>query len=240
MFCKKDGQKDRKLTKYYDLYLKSQTSNNPKQYASDLNGLSNVRDDICENINDWIKQFFSDKSLDLQHISLKEFNQDLTCILLDINLYKNPVLVSNVFKLLISNFTQKQDVLELAQEVQILQNEEEIAILNACVKTIKHMNKVAENSEFWMGKEDDGSLKIARDFVDKLTWLIELCIHNENRVLDIKGTSKKDKKKGKQDVDKKEEVDSEFEILNLSEFEEEWDDEDMQVCTSDEIPDGQN
>ena len=53
------------------------------------------------------------------------------------------------------------------------------------------MNKIAENSEFWMGREDDKSRKWARSFLDKMTWLIDLCIYNENRVLELKGGNKK-------------------------------------------------
>ena len=103
------------------------------------------------------------------------------------------------------------------------------------------MNKIVENSEFWMGKNDEESLKVSRNFIDKLSWLIDLCIHNENRVLELKGGSKKKNKNDKEDAKKEEEEkDNEFEILNLSEFNEEWDAEDMKVVTEDEEPDEQN
>ena len=53
------------------------------------------------------------------------------------------------------------------------------------------MKKDAESSEFWLGKIDDGSLKMARSFIDRLQGLIDLCIYNENRVIDIKDDKKK-------------------------------------------------
>jgi hypothetical protein len=66
-----------------------------------------VKKDICANINAWVKEYYGEKSLDLQSISTNKLKQNLTCILLDINLYHNPVLVSNAFRNLISNFMQK-------------------------------------------------------------------------------------------------------------------------------------
>ena len=222
-----DGKKDRELMKYYDLQMKSQTSNNPKNYEKALASFSDVKKEICTNINLWVKEYYGDKALDLQSISTNKLKENLTCILLDINLYHNPVLVSNAFRILISNFMQKQVVLDLATDVQILQNEEEIAILNQCSSTLKEMNKIAENSEFWMGKEDNQSLKISRNFIDKLSWLIGLCIYNDNRVLDMGKGNKKGKKGSKPSNEEKEEKDEEFEILNLSEFKELWDEEDM-------------
>ena len=89
------------------------------------------------------------------------------------------------------------------------------------------MKKDAESSEFWLGKSDDGSLKMARSFIDRLTGLIDLCIYKENRVIDLK-------------EDKKKTEDEEFEFLNLSEFKDQWDDEDMQVCQPDTVVDEQN
>ena len=116
---------------------------------------------------------------------------------------------------------------ELASEVQILQDAEEIAILTACSATLRGMKKDAESCEFWLGLSDDESLKMARSFIDRTNGLIDLCLYKENRVLDIK-------------QDKKENVEEEFEFLNLSEFREQWDDEDMAVCSPDTVVDEQN
>lgn len=105
---------------------------------------------------------------------------------------------------------------ELASEVQILQDADEIAVLNACNATLREMKKDAESCEFWLGKSDETSLKMARSFIDRLQGLIDLCIYNENRVIDLKNDKKKE-----------EEVEEEFQFLNLSEFKDQWDDEDM-------------
>ena len=103
------------------------------------------------------------------------------------------------------------------------------------------MNKIAENSEFWMGRDDEKSRKWARSFLDKMTWLIDLCIYNENRVLELKGGKKKNSKSNDKPQNNKIEDDKDnFEELNLSEFDEDFNMEDMKVVNEDEIPDEQN
>ena len=89
------------------------------------------------------------------------------------------------------------------------------------------MKKDAESCEFWLGKSDDDSLKMARSFIDRLNGLIDLCIYRQNRVLQLKD-------------DTKSAGDAEFQFLNLSEFKDQWDDEDMAVCTEETVVDEQN
>ena len=102
--------------------------------------------------------------------------------------------------------------------------------MSACESTLRYMKKEAEEAEFWLGKdggphEKDGSaagfredkdpcLVRARGFIDKMSSLISLCIYKERRVLDI----------GEEEGD--EEGAKEFEVLNLSELREQWDNED--------------
>ena len=172
-----------------------------------------------------MRKTYSERSLDLQTVSQVD-GSDLTCILLELNLYDNPRLVSNAFQLLIAQYSQKLSVFELAYEVQILQNAEEIAILTTCSHTLRGMKKDAESCEFWLGLSDEESLKMARSFIDRLNGLVDLCIYKENRVLDVKQDEKKN--------------DEEFEFLNLSEFRDQWDDEDTAVCKDDFKMDEQN
>lgn len=73
-------------------------------------------EELCQEVNNWIKFAFNDKRLDLQTISKKDF----ISILLDLNLYDSATLVSNAFSLLARYFAQKQSVLDLAAEVQLL------------------------------------------------------------------------------------------------------------------------
>ena len=62
--------------------------------------------------------------------------------------------------------------------------------MDACNVTLREMKKDAESCEFWLGKSDDESLKMSRSFIDRLTGLVDLCIYNENRVLDLKDEKK--------------------------------------------------
>lgn len=57
--------------------------------------------EICEEVNKFIKIAVDDKAIDLAEISSRNY----ICILLDINLYDNPELVSSTFKLLVRYYT---------------------------------------------------------------------------------------------------------------------------------------
>ena len=118
--------------------------------------------------------------------------------------------------------------------MQILQDASEIATLNACDSILRHMKKEAEEAEFWLGREEKHHLKRARRFIDNMTSLIGLCIHKENRVLDI--AQEEDGQEG-QAVNDSGDL---FEVLNLSELEEPWDAEDCVVCDPEEVVDEQN
>ena len=54
-------------------------------------------EEMCVGVYDWITNAVNDKTLDLQYIA----NRDFVCILIDLNLYENPSLVSSAFKLLV-------------------------------------------------------------------------------------------------------------------------------------------
>lgn len=97
------------------------------------------------------------------------------------------------------------------------------------------MKKEAENSEFWMGKTEDDCLKKARNFIDKLEMLTELCIYKPNRVIDTD-----DKKKKKHEDEDDEGDEDEFAFLNLTELKQEWDNEDPKICNDEEVNDEKN
>ena len=67
----------------------------------------------------WMNTAFEEKKLDLERISARDF----VCILLDLILYQNPDLVNNAFKLLVKFFSQKRSIIELASEVQLLEDD---------------------------------------------------------------------------------------------------------------------
>jgi hypothetical protein len=78
-----------------------------------MNEMRSTIEEICAEVNKFIKIAVDDKTIDLQEISSRNY----ICILLDINLYDNPELVSSAFKLLVRYFTQKQRVIDLGTEV---------------------------------------------------------------------------------------------------------------------------
>ena len=59
--------------------------------------MSSTFEEMCVGVNEWITTAVNDKTLDLQDIAVRDF----VCILLDLNLYENPSLVSSAFKLLV-------------------------------------------------------------------------------------------------------------------------------------------
>ena len=79
--------------------------------------MSDTRQEITDAVNSWVKSGYADKQLDLQHFATENLEQDLTCILLDLNLYENSDLVSKAFELLTRTYGQKKDLMELASEV---------------------------------------------------------------------------------------------------------------------------
>lgn len=88
------------------------------------------------------------------------------------------------------------------------------------------MKKDAEGAEFWMGDEKVEHLKMSRSFIDRMSALTDLCVYRENRVIDL-GNKKQNKKKKKAEDDDE----SAFQFLNLSEFNQQWDDEDKRILT---------
>ena len=89
--------------------------------------LSELKPIIDGRVVEWINTAFSDKKLDLERISVADF----VCVLLDMILYENSQLVNNAFKLLVRFFQQKQAIIDLASNVQILEKDLEIAVLKA-------------------------------------------------------------------------------------------------------------
>jgi hypothetical protein len=81
-----------------------------------------------------------------------------------------------------------------------MQDQQEVAILKRVSSDLREMRDWAENAEYWMGVASlKKSLIRARDFIDKLEMLTELCVYRPNRVLDL--DDKKKKKENKDDDD---------------------------------------
>jgi hypothetical protein len=93
------------------------------------------------------------------------------------------------------------------------------------------MNKVADNAEFWLGKDDTESLRTANKFMNELTFMTDLCLYNPDRIIDFE-------EKKKNDDDAEEEQEEEF--LNVSELLADWDNEDPKICNDDMVSDSKN
>lgn len=215
---------------------------NPVDYQKTMQYLSNVLNGVIEEEDDqikqkcddkvilWMKMSYLNKDLDMRHKSTKK---DLICILIDIILYQDSKMVNSAFTILCKYFQQQLSVYEYASQVQLLQDQQEVAILKKVGSHVKDMKRSSEGAEFWMGKDDPASLKKARNFIDKLNFLTDLCIHRPNRVIEIEDDKKK-KNQEDEGQENEEQDEEEFEFLNLSELKQEWDEEDTKVCTDEE------
>ena len=72
-----------------------------------------------------MKKAFSNTTIDMKVNS----DKDIVCILLDIILYNDPVMVNSGFTLLAKYFSQKHMIMSYANDIQLLQDDEEVAIL---------------------------------------------------------------------------------------------------------------
>jgi hypothetical protein len=182
-----------------------------------------------------MRKSFANKTVDMKVKSSK----DIICILLDIILYQDSAMVNSAFTLLARYFSQKKSIIHYANDVQLLQDEEEVAILKKVSTELREMKKDAENMEFWMGKTDKASLRKAAIFIQKLETITDLCIDNPDRVIEI--DDKKKKKKGDDNFgEEDEDNEDKYGYLNTSELLLEWDNEDPKVCDDDEKTEEKN
>ena len=115
---------------------------------------------------------FSDKKLDLERISVADF----VCVLLDLMLYENTALVKNAFHLLVRFFCQKQAIIDVVSQVQILEKDSEIAIFKSVQIQLTEMKREVDNAEFWLGKTDIQELIKARNIMERFDMLADLCV----------------------------------------------------------------
>lgn len=84
--------------------------------------------------------------------------------------------MSIAFKLLIRFFQQKQAIIEMAGLVQLLENASDIQILKSVEKQLTEMKRIADNAEFWLGIPEQEELLQARNFMERLEMLADLCV----------------------------------------------------------------
>ena len=87
--------------------------------------------------------------------------KDIVLILLDIILYSDTVMVNSGFTLLARYFSQKQMIINAANDLQLLQEDEEVAILKKVSKEQRQLKKDAETSDDWMGQNTEMGLRKA-------------------------------------------------------------------------------
>ena len=191
-----------------------------------------IKKQVDDKVITWMKKSYANTILDMKTQSTQ---QDIICILLDIILYQDSVLVNSAFTLLARYFQQKQNIIDYASQVQLLEEEQEINILKKCDHELRIMKKTAEDGEFWMGciEENDDvkePLVTSRNFIKRLEMLTELCVYNPDRIVD----KEEKKKEGAGDEDE----DAAF--LNLTELRQEWDNEDPRIVIEEEKNDFKN
>jgi len=91
---------------------------------------------LCHEGVRWIREAYEDKNLDMIKV-----NKNFVSILLDINLYDNPDLVSNAFNMLVRTFEQQRRLITLVSDVQLRNEDEEIDILYRCSAERKIMKR---------------------------------------------------------------------------------------------------
>lgn len=108
------------------------------------NNVTEDDNDIREQCNDkviaWLRTAFLNKNLDMKTQS----KRDIICILLDMILYNDSVLVNSSFTLLAKYFSQKRSIIHYASQVQLLQDEQEVAIFIRTKAEIKSLMDMAE------------------------------------------------------------------------------------------------
>lgn len=246
-----DIQNDIRLSKFLLEFYNADSSlmMNPTNSAKEMIFLKNIlagagiddkdqeiKKEVDSKVIGWMKRAYGNKSVDMKVKSEK----DIICILLDIILYQDSVLVNSAFTLLAKYFSQIKMIIQCVNDVQLLQDEEEVAILKKVNQELTFMKKNAEEMDMWMGKTKVEFLKNSRIFMQKLDLLIDLCVYNPKRVIEF---DDKKKKKNTDDMvleGDDEKGDDEFEFLNLSELLQEWDNEDPKVNDEDEVADEKN
>jgi hypothetical protein len=112
-FC---NQMDPKQVEYMNQMYKATMSNDIREIDKLKKNENNkaIEEVFSDNGASWIRTAYADKKMDLQKIST---DSDFISILLDINLYENPALVSSAFNMLVRYFEQQKKIVILANTV---------------------------------------------------------------------------------------------------------------------------
>ena len=215
----------------------NQSHNLEELFAKDQ-ALADLKPSVDERVVSWVNKAYGNKKLSLDRISQSDF----ICVLLDLILYENAALVNNAFKLLVCFFTQKQAILDLASNVQILEEEQDVRVLHCVNGQLKEMKWEADNAEFWLGFGGRPELIKARNFMERLDMLGDLCIRKDERVYDFQDNDRLNRSITRNEVaglirkrGKNRASESEQQLLNdTSEMTADWEDDDTKVIQLEE------
>lgn len=209
--------------------------------------LADIKPAVDQKVISWMNKAFSDKKLDLERISVADF----VCVLLDLILYENAALVNNAFKLLVRFFQQKQAIIDLASQVQLLEKDSEIAILRSVQHQLTEMKREADNAEFWLGLQGRNELMKSRNFMERFDMLADLCVKKAQSPYDFSDNARLTRSIQKSEVAKlikkrgragaKGQTENETAVLSdVSEMLADWEDDDTRVTQEEEENDELN
>ena len=133
-------------------------------------------DDEKENPLIWMEKIYQQENINFRN--LVDF--DLVVILLDLILYKRTNLVNFSFELISKIFYQKQSLLKLINDVQILEDEEHIQSYKILKNINLELSNSSETTENWMGKEDNKSSEETIKTIQTLEKLTNFLVLDEN------------------------------------------------------------
>ena len=122
--------------------------------------------------------------------------------------------------------------------MQLLEDENEIAILRSVSLQLTEIKKEAENAEFWLGYSTKDELVKARHIMEQFDMLSDLCVKKTERVYDFTNFKVLDKSIAKNEIGKLSDrrksyisgVNLETEMMdNVSDMMDEWNDDDIRV-----------
>lgn len=68
-FAQNEKKQNMQTQKYCTIYSQALKSGSFKKFDSQLRQLASVQDEICENVNQWVRNTYNERVLDLQTIS---------------------------------------------------------------------------------------------------------------------------------------------------------------------------
>ena len=147
-------------------------------------------------------------------------------------------------------FQQKQAIIDLASNVQLLEKDLEIAILKTVQHQLTDMKREGDNAEFWLGFTGRDELKKSRNFMERFDMLADLCIKKGESPYDFTDNLRLSKSITRSEVAKlvqrrgpkgKGSAESESAVLNdVSEMIADWEDDDTRIIQDEEETDEQN